>query len=166
MPGKAKDVKEAVTISIAGEEWELAPAQGWRGMIVVPKIISLLSEMIYGASRAEIDLRTLIDENGINFSAIRAENLLAFKYIADILAKNWQEISMEIMPVLLNKEAKFLANEGTWIEHLRALNAAVNFHAPYLLGDDTWSGLKKSFVEAEEEEANQDTTTDSDKSET
>ena len=168
MPGKTKVVDfEEVIVTIGGETWALQPAKGMRGMVVVPKIISLLSEMVYGAARAEVDLRTLINEDGINFSAIKAENLLAFKYVSDILAENWEMICLQIMPVLLSRDAKFLANEGTWIEHLRALNTAVNFHAPYLLGDETWDGLKKSFAAPEEgEQEEQDMTTDLDESET
>ena len=168
MPGKSEIVEmDAVTVTIGDKTWALAPARGLRGMIVVPKLISLLSEMVYGAAKAEDNLRTLIDENGINFSSIKAENLLAFKYIADVLSEHWEDIGRQIMPVLLNTDAKFLADNGTWIEHLKALNTAINFHAPYLLGDETWDGLKKSFVAPEEgEQEIQDTMMDLDENET
>jgi len=144
--------KSPVTVTVAGETWELSPLAGTKSFIVVPRIIGLASEVIFAAGRANIELKTLITEDGFDFSAITAENFLAFKYIAELLAKEWSAISKDILPVLLGADPAWLEENGSPFELMAAIGTSLNFNAPYIFGDKMWVGLKKLLVAESSEE--------------
>jgi len=151
MPRKEKPV----TVTIAGETWELKALAGTKSFIVVPRIIGLASEVIFAAGRANIELKSLITEEGFDFSAITAENFLAFKYIAELLSKEWSAISKDILPILLGSDPAWLEENGSPFELMAAIGTSLNFNAPYIFGDKNWVALKKLLSaesEVEEEE--------------
>ena len=152
--------KPEVTITVADETWPLVPPSGTKAFVVVPRLISLVSEAIAAAGRANINLRTLINEDGFNFASITAENLLAFKYIADMLVDRWDSIVSDIFPVLLSRDDQaWFESNGTPFEYFAAISTALNFNAPFIFGDKAWSALKKSLTveETNPEEESQET---------
>ena len=134
----------AVTVEIGGETIELHAIKGVKNASVVMDLISLASEVVFSASRANINLSALINsEEGFNFSAIKAENLLAFKYVADMLVEKWDRLVDKVFPVLLGKDVKWMEENGSPFEYYRALGVALNLNAPHIFGDKTWTSLKK-----------------------
>jgi len=164
MPGKqdkdksvvTPDETEEVTVTIAGETWALEPLVGLKSFHVVPRFMRIASKLTYAAGQADIDLAGLFGEEGFNIEALKVENLLALDFIGEVLVDNWPEISQQIVPLLLNQKPQWLWNNGTFIEHMRALWAAVIYHAPSLFGEPTWQALKKSLAEQTPEEKEPD----------
>ena len=155
MPRKEKPV----TVTISGETWELTPLAGTDAFVIVPKLIGLVSEAVYAAGRANINLKTLITDEGFNFGAITVDNLRAFSYVADMLVEKWDVISGEILPVLLCCKAEWLKKNGSPWELMSAIGVSLNFNAPVVFGDKNWVALKKSLtVENEPEEEEQSET--------
>ena len=151
MPRKEKPV----TVTIAGETWELNALAGTKSFLIVPKLIGLVSEAVYAAGRANINLKSLITDDGFNFGAITTDNLRAFSYVAELLADKWDVIVKEILPVLLNCKAEWLEENGAPFELMAAIGISLNFNAPYIFGDKNWVALKKLLsAESEVEEEN------------
>lgn len=155
MPGKS----DPVSITIADETWELYKPKGMKAAIVVPKLLIIASEIIFTATRANIDLSGLMNEEGFNLSALSSGVLPAARSIAIMLADKW-ELVEGLLPILLCKDREWLEENGEPYEYLRALWTALNFQIPGIIGPEQWASLKKSYSEAAEEEETEDTTTD------
>ena len=146
MPGKT----ESVTITIADETWELHEPEGTQAFIVVPKLLIFVSEVLYTAGRANIDLTSLMSEDGLNLSALSSGVLPAARSVAMMLVEKW-DLVQEILPILLCKDAQWLKTHGKPYEILRALWTALNFQIPGILGKEQWQSLKKSYSAGREE---------------
>lgn len=152
MPGN-----DPVTITIAGETWELQKPKGSKKFVVVPKLLIFASEIIYTAARANIDLSGLINEDGFNLAALSSGVLPAARSVAMMLAEKWDQVE-DLLPILLCKDRQWLEENGEPYEYLRALWTALNFQIPGIIGPEQWQALKKSYTAAAEEEV-ADTTT-------
>ena len=150
MPGKN-------TITIDGETWDLYAPKGKKGFVVVPKLLALISEIVYAANLGNIDLAAILTDDGFNIAALSAGVLPAVAHISRSLVDQWDMISEDILPVLLCKDSEWLDTHGEPHELLKALWISLNFQIPRILGPEQWESLKKSFSEVAEEE---DTTTD------
>ena len=146
MPGK-----NDVVVSIGEKDIVLKPLVGMRSMIVFPKVIGVVTKIVYAAGKADIDLRGIFGGDDFDWSKFKFSDLLAVPYVAETIASLWPEISTQIMPQLLGESAEFLLNNGSPNEHFIAIWEALKFHAPTVFGEDTWSGLKKLLEEEEEE---------------
>lgn len=155
MPGKTE-------ITIAGETWELHEPEGTESFVVVPKVLTIVSEILFTAARGNIDLTALLDEEGLNLAALTSGVLPAANAISRMLTEKWDDI-LEILPILLCQDAEWLKTHGKPYELLRAMWIAINFQIPGIIGPEQWEALKKSFSEAraevEAEEQEEDTTT-------
>jgi len=163
MPGKkqALDLTAPDVIQIAGEKWRLVPIVGMKSFFVVPKIIGLVSKIVYSALRADFDLRGIFGGTEGDFdilSKVRVENLMAIPYMMETLDQSKDDIVNEILPALLCKDSVWLLNNGKPAEFLEAIFKAFSWHAPSIFGEKPWAALKKLIsvsgeeVEAEAEE--------------
>lgn len=153
MPGS-----DSVIVSIGGKEITLKPLVGLKSMIVFPKLISVVTKVVYAAGKADIDLRGIFGSSEFNWDALKFSDLMAVPYVADTIAELWPMISTQVMPALLGESVEFLLNNGAPHEHYTAIWEALKFHAPTVFGEETWSGLKKLLVAEEEAEAESETT--------
>lgn len=156
------------TVSIAGEEWELQPLRGLRAFTIVPKILSLASKIIYAASRAKLDLLSIIGEDGFNFESLRAENILVFNFVCEEISGNWPMIEMEILPLIVGQppgeKPGWLVENGSPFEIMKAIWDSLSFHAPSIFGQGTWEALKKLAAAEEQQAENQTGSTPSETS--
>ena len=155
-------------ISIQGEAWELKPMLGLKGFFVVPKIVDIVSHVVYSALKADFDLRGLFGGEGADFNLlekIKVENLLAIPYVMTTLEENKAMISNDILPALLSRDAAWLMNHGTPAELASAIFKAFTWHAPSIFGEKPWSALKKLVSASEQEVEAEVETTDSEESE-
>ncbi len=159
MPGKKVELPEEFdlsapdVISIAEETWELVKIQGMKGFFVVPKIIEVVTRIVYAALKADFDLRGLFggdSEDFDFFSNLKPDNLLAIPYVMETLDKYKVVISNEILPALLSRDAAWLMNNGTPSEIAVALWKAFRWHAPSIFGEKPWNALKKLATDQEE----------------
>ncbi len=178
MPGKKQVEVEASldpnadnVISIQGETWELDPITGLKSFFVVPKIIDIVSRVVYSALQADFDLRGLFGgEEGFDFlGSFKPENLLAIPYVMETLEKYKVVLSNEVLPALLSRTPVWLFSHGTPAELTAAIYKAFKWHAPSIFGEKPWGALKKLLAASAEEVAEEKTaeqTTDSEQSET
>lgn len=136
---------EETEVSIGEKTWTLKPMKGLKSFHIVPRIMRLASKLTYAAGQANINFGELFGEDGFDFEKLKAENLLAFDFIGEVIVEDWPEISGEILPILLGQPRKWLWENGTFIEHVRALWKALLYHGPELMGKETWDALKKSL---------------------
>jgi len=161
MPGKKKvaaaelDPAAENVISIQGETWELTPIMGLKGFFVVPKIVDIVSRVVYSALKADFDLRGLLGGDGEDFDIlgkIKVENLLALPYVMGTLEENKTMISNDIVPALLGRSTVWLMDHGTPAELATAIFKALKWHAPSIFGEKPWGALKKLVSASEQEE--------------
>jgi hypothetical protein len=150
---KKRDVlmadEQTVSITIGGETWALKPLRGLKAMKLMPKVISIGSEIFYAAIEAGIPLdKMFLDGAELRFDA--GAGLRAFKFIADALTKRWDDLSADIIPFLLCRDYGWLSEHGEVKEILNGLWTAVKYHLPSIIGDDAVSALKKSVTAAPE----------------
>ena len=141
-------------ISIQGETWELTPIMGLKGFFVVPKIVEIVSRVVYSALKADFDLRGLFGGDNEEFDfleKIKVENLLALPYVMETLEEHKVMISNDIVPALLSKNAAWLMGHGTPAELTAAIFKAFKWHAPSIFGEKPWAALKK-LVSAPEDQ--------------
>jgi hypothetical protein len=148
MPGKKKEPTKEITI--AGETWEIVPLKGLKAFRLMPKVISIASELIWQANEAGFPLETFFSEEETEITFTVA--LKAIKFVADTLGKRYDELELRVIPFLLQKDAGWLQDNGSPQEIVSALIGAVQFHITTSFGEGVLDALKKS-VAAEEEAA-------------
>jgi hypothetical protein len=144
MPGS-----EPVVITLGTRKVILKPPLGMKSFRMMPKILRLLSEWVYAAIQAGIPLHKWFLEGEIG--QIEAGNTLrAVLFISEKMDEQWDIISKEIVPFLLQCNIKAL-DEATPKEIMGSLWTSLSFHAPYVFGEDTSEALKKLVVAEEVE---------------
>lgn len=152
MPGK----DDAVTITIADEVWELKPPRGMKAFKMMPKVVRILSEWVWGAIQNGIPLDKMFLE-GSEISITSLDGLKAIGFISQKIVENFGELALEIIPFLLQCKPAFLQDHGEPREILTALWTSLKFHAPYVFGSEVTDALKKSVTAGQVEEAEDQT---------
>lgn len=138
------------TITIDGETWELKPLRGLKAIRLMPKVISILSELAYAASVGGMPLdKWLLEGEGVTIGF--GEAIQAINFMSDALGKRYDEFECEIVPFLLQRDHEWLSGHGSIGELLSAIWAAILFHFESSFGKDTIAALKNS-VSAQEAE--------------
>lgn len=147
MPGE-----ESVTITIAGESWEVTPLRGLKSIRMVPKVLSMASELVAAAAKSGIDVGAILTTEGeLSFSTDKV--LMAVAFISDVLGKRYTEFSQDIVPFLLQKDYAWLADNGSMGELFSALWEAAQFHISTSFGQGVRDAIKKSVTDVAEEDA-------------
>lgn len=143
---------DELQITIGGETWTLKPLRGLKAMKLMPKVISIGSEIFYAAIEAGIPLdKMFLEGQELRFDA--GSGLKAFKFIADSLTKRWDDLSEDIIPFMLCRDYAWLSENGSVREILEGLWTAVKFHLPSIIGEDAVAALKKSVTVAPQPDA-------------
>ena len=89
MPGKqdedkldvAADEAEEVTVTIAGETWELSPLMGLKSMHVVPRLLRIVSKLTFATGQAKIDRQLPRPERVIRMMTEQNRELVRRRFV-------------------------------------------------------------------------------------
>ena len=142
MPGK-------VEVTIAGETWELKPLTGLKSFKMLPQIVSIATELIWAIEKSGFPLGEVFSEPD-SWDAITVPQILkALKFVSDTLGSRFDELRLNVVPFLLQKDQKWLDESGTLPELAKAIWQAVQFHIGTSFGEETLEALKKSLAAEE-----------------
>lgn len=144
MPGS-----EPVVITLGTRNIILDPPKGMKAFRMMPKILRILSEWVYAAIQAGIPLHKWFLEGELGQVDV-GSTLKAVLFISEKMDEQWDTISKDIVPFLLQCDIEVL-DEASPKEIMGALWASLGFHAPYVFGEDTSEALKKLVVAEEDE---------------
>jgi len=141
-------------IVLAGKPVQLKPPVGLKAIKMMPKVLSVGSEIIYTAIEAGIPVDRMFINN--EFDRVPSTAVVkAIKFISDRLIDRIDELAADVLPLLLCSTYAEI-DKATPYEILAALWKAIQFHIPHFVGSNAVDALKKSLVVAEE---SADTTT-------
>jgi hypothetical protein len=118
---------------------------------MVPKILSIASELIVAASKAGIDVGAILtttEEISLDASKV----LTAVAFVSDVLGKRYTEFSKDVVPFLLQKDYEWLSEHGSMIELFSGMWEALQFHINTSFGQGVRDAIKKSVTDVAEEE--------------
>jgi hypothetical protein len=149
MPGKE--------ITIADKTWKLKPLAGLQSFKMVPKIISIATELIWSAQESGFSIEQFFKEEGqTKLEKMPITTALSvFHFVANTMDKRYTELTVEVIPFLLQKEWQWLNENGTPKEILQALWTAITYHVETSFGKDVIEALKNSVIVEEGSEENQ-----------
>lgn len=152
MPGKdaPEEVREIPDgqVTVAGETWQLKPLAGLKSIGMMPKIISVVAELLWTADANGFPLRQMFEE-GTASGQIRIETiklLEALHFVSEALGKRFDEVRLNILPFLLQKDAGWLQENGLPGELLKASWIAIKYHVNTSFGQDVLAALKNSVA--------------------
>lgn len=143
------------SITIGDRTWELTPFKGLASIRKLPKVISFASKLIQSAITGGLPVDKWI--SGVQAGTLDiVDALSAIDFVADTLGDSFKEFETEIVPYILQVDAKFLAENGTPRELISALITAIQFHLETSFGADVRDALKN--LETAEETAEEQQT--------
>jgi hypothetical protein len=155
-------------IVIGDKELRLSPLKGRKARLMIPKIVNVISRIIFAAIRAGVDTGKILAFFGtegkeIEWSTIPLDDLLKAVHfmIESITDDHLEFINDEAMPFLLQLPLenadwkKWWNEEAEPLETYQAVYKAIRYHLSTSFGKATVEAVKKSLA-AEEEAAESD----------
>jgi len=142
-------------VEVGGRRWEIIPLRGLKSIKLMPKVISIGSELLWAANNAGFPLAELFTEEQ-DLTASFGDVIKAVKFVSDTLGTRFDEIRIEIIPFLLQQETQWLQDNGTPREIFLSLWKAIKFHAETSFGEEVVEALKKSLAAEEGESEAED----------
>jgi hypothetical protein len=144
------------TIKLGDVTVTLLPPKGLKAVKMMPKVISVLGEVLYTAIEAGIPLdKMFIDGTPLSFSS--QDGLRAVKFVSEAVLQRWDELSFEIIPFLMCTTKEVL-DEAAPNEILGGLWASLKYHMPFFLGEGVFDTLKNSLIVSKPETPGAETT--------
>lgn len=158
-------------IVIGDRKWRLSPLKGKRARLMIPRIASVASRVLYAAIKGGVDTGQLlaffdldVGEEDFQFSDIPLEELLKAVHfiIENITEEQLDFLNDEVLPFLLQinlkdeEFAKWWDEEAEPFESYAMTYKAIKYHLSTTFGEATREAIKKSLTGEKEKEPDDD----------
>jgi len=156
-------------ITIGDREWRLSPLKGKQARLMIPRIASVVSRILFAAIRGGVDTKQLLAffeldvAQKFKFTDIPLEELLKTIYfiVENLTTEQLEFVEREVLPFLLQLNLeddeihRWWEEEAEVVETYTMTYKAIKYHLSTTFGAATREAIKKSLA-AETAEAKED----------